>query len=84
MGDARRVHQETVRCPGTTENTHERNNENIPEELRPLLAGILDLDSGRFVPSARCVEELGMDQHISGNQAENNRRHIGLTIPGND
>gem|GEM_PF-4568122 len=73
MGDAGRAYPESCRRPGPTENTHVRNNENMLEELRPLLAGILDLNSGRFVPSARFVEELGMVQHLAGDQSENHR-----------
>src|SRR5262249_1515697 len=54
----------TRRCAGgevATRNTHLKTDEAILEEMRPILVNALGIDASEVVPSARFVEDLGMD-----------------------
>ena len=44
-----------------TKMVHLRNDDEILTELRPLLVNVLGVDASEIVPSARFIEDLGMD-----------------------
>jgi hypothetical protein len=44
-----------------TKMIHLRSEDEVLNELRPLLVGVLGVDASEIVPSARFIEDLGMD-----------------------
>lgn len=55
------ITRKIVGVTAATRLTHLRTEDEILNELRPLLASILGVDDAAIVPSARFVEDLGMD-----------------------